>query len=345
MNNFHVFVFMHLVATGAFAMQTVRNISDSKLQQKPKCGLEDRQHAIATLPTTPYSLMRTNPCLSDMAPLYEYEIEDLEDAVEYLGKVSNVSADGCTRQVPPFFLYLGMEHAGSTTLADQLNVHKQLSFGRTKEHRFWTKFGHNTFSSTPAEYLEEFTVDCEVTKTFDATPNMFALPLSDPVEECHVFVGVEGNGPQAMQELRNTIGNNTQFLVMLRDPIKVAQSRFKLRSFQKQAEFALNFCECFQRGIAKWMQYYPKENFYFLRSDDLFQTPEATLDGVFTFLDVEVGEHSEQHMVATGRRRAAVTTDTPLARRHKYKEAIQPCQNAISELSGLKLEWGSEGSL
>jgi len=336
---------MQLVATGAFAMQGVRNIPDGKLQQKPKCGREDRQLTIATLPTTPYSLMRTNPCLSDMAPLYEYEVEDVADAVEYLGKLSYLSGDGCTKQLSPSFFYLGMEHAGSTTLADRLNAHNQLSFGSTKEHRFWTKFGHNTFSETPTEYLEEFTVDCDVAKTFDATPNMFALPLTDTVEECHVFDGVEGNGPKAMEELKNTIGNNTKFLVMLRDPIKVANSRFQLRPFQKQAEYALKFCDCFQRGISEWMQYYPKENFYFLRSDDLFQKPEITFEGVLNFLDVDVEQHNKQKMEATGRRRATVAPDTPLARQSKYKEDIQTCQNAISELSGLKLDWGAGKSM
>jgi len=340
-----VFAVLRCGAIAALPMLTPKPNTTEKLllsASRTRCGPQEAQRAIMMLPSGQKSHARSSPCLSDVAPLYETGMEDPTDAVEFLGKVESTEDATCKKKMFPAFLYLGMEHAGSTTLADELNRHKQLSYGRAKEHRFWTRFGHNVFASTTKEYQDEFHVDCKVAKTFDGTPNLYALPLENPREACHVFLGAEGKGATAMRTLNATLGSQTQLLVMLRDPIKVAQSRFPDKTWQYQSLFATDFCECFHTGIVDWMSYFPKQQFHFLRSEDLFQKPEQTLDGVFDFLGVERPDYSHRVWLKSGRRRTASKTSGSM---HMYRKDIRSCRKRLEALTDLELPWGKAASL
>jgi len=246
----------------------------------------------------------------------------------------------CTQRMLPRFLYLGMAHAGSTSLAQELDRHPQLSYGEAKEHRYWTKFGTHEYSSNIKEYEESFPVDCKVEKTFDATPNMFALPIKQPHEACHTVPGPEGKGRKAMLSVKRHLGNGTQLLVMLRDPIKVMQSRFQGRSWQQNADYAVQFCSCFYTGIVLWMKHFPANQFHFMRSEDFFQEPEKTLDEVFDFLGVQRLGYNRRQFLMSGRRRSTAQPPSSLHALRKYRKAIRPCRKHLEELTGLRLKWG-----
>jgi len=336
-----VFAVLRAGAVAALPMLTTNNNATGNLRPsvpRTSCGPEEIMHAMAMLPSREKTLARNSPCLSDMAPLYELGVEDPADAAEFLGRAGITLDAQCMKKVLPSFLYLGMEHAGSTTLAEELNRHEQLSYGRAKEHRFWTRFGTNVFASTLEEYLDGFRVDCKVTRTFDGTPNLFGLPLETPQQSCHVFLGAEGRGQNAMRILKNALGNQTQLLVMLRDPIKVGQSRFPGKTWEFQLNFAVNFCSCFHAGIMQWMSHFPRKQFHFLRAEYLFQKPQETLNKVFDFLGVHRPEDSHRDFLKSGRRRTAARTSGSMER---YLNAIRPCQEKFEALAKFKLPWGT----
>lgn len=337
----HVLAALLLAAIGALALHT-----PSLSQALARCGPVEAQDAVTRLARRPEKL-RFNPCVSDVMPSYEQGLEDPVDAVEFLGRALEILSEDapkshCSKKMLPRFLYLGMEHAGSTTLADELDSHPLVSYGMAKEHRYWTKFGQNVFSSNIVEYQDTFPVDCKVEKTFDATPNMFALPIKAPHEACHTYLGEEGKGPKAMWNINRYLGNGTQLLVMLRDPVKVIQSRFPGKSWQYNADYAVDFCTCFHTGLSLWMKHFPAEQFHFLRSEDLFQHPARTLGEVFDFLGVERPDYSQRQFVKSGRRRSAAQSASSSRTLKKYRQAIRPCQSDLEELTGLNLTWGTE---
>lgn len=330
------------LAVGSLGMQKLRtNVSDRDSHARTRCGPEEIQHATAMLPASRRSLstMRTSPCLRDVAAAYEQGLEDPEDAVEFLGACDTTPNPGCVKRVLPGFLYLGMEHAGSTTLAEELNRHPQLSYGKAKEHRYWTKFGNSTFSSNLEEYQNTFPVACTVSKGFDATPNMFGLALEHPAHACHVWPGEEGLGAKAMKTLKQALGNDTQLLVMLRDPVKVMMSRQPGKAWELNAKDAVEFCECFQQGIAAWMTHFPREQFHFMHADELFNKPGRTLNAVFDFLGVSRQDYSGQTIVSAGRRRSAARYPKTEKAKKQYSADIQACKTGLETLTGLHLAW------
>lgn len=336
MPGFRALAVVSLVAGAAHAINVIK--PEELPRPVQRCGREETKLAQSALSSKSFSILRQSPCTSDMVHMYESFHADPDDAVEFLGGVQ--ASANCTKKLLPKFLYLGMEHAGSTTLADALNNHTELSFGKCKEHRFWTKYGTNVFATNDDEYLNEFEVNCDVTMTFDATPNMFGLPLMRPAEGCHVLSGAHGGGEEGITAAKQLLGSDLRLIVMLRNPVKVLLSLYPWKTFEKNADRAVGFCECFAAGLELWQSHFPAAQFIFLQSDDLFEHPQETMDDVFRFLGVAPSEVA--NFAASGRRRTSAVSSGVYRKWVDYWNNVLPCQQRLANLTGLNLSWVPE---
>merc|ERR1740130_1679382 len=122
----------------------------------------------------------------------------------------------CRKVLPPTFMYIGEPHAGSTSLSKHLALRPELSRGSFKEHSF---FSVNNLTAHPfrseEEYFEEFMVDCNVTRTYDATPwyvSMGNEKLGKKWGQQHLRFGTPG--ADAVSNVRRVLGDDVQFVMM-----------------------------------------------------------------------------------------------------------------------------------
>lgn len=260
----------------------------------------------------------------------------------------------CTRV--PSFLYIGSGHSGSTSLASQLDMHDDLSFGDMKEHEFLQPSGEEEFATATFEdYLAEFVVPCSVNRTFDAAPGIYGGGNPEFSRYSDNMDGTwQGHalGVPYVRAVESLLGNHLQLIMMMRDPVLYLDSHFPqpnhdLRELVKQWQSPRRHTldnsvgraftrACYADSLENWLKVFPKEQFLFLLSTDYFADPQGTLDGIFRFLGVAPRSYSHEELTASGRRRSTrpawilSTWETY----HQYP-AHQACDEKLKNLTGI----------
>merc|ERR1712150_189933 len=202
--------------------------------------------------------------------------EDALDLPELVIKQSRPNEHVCTKSLAPKVLIIGMNHAGSTTVAELMNLHPQMSFGDWKEHRFFTSTAGSFFrpgkfkplvKKTVQKYLKEFNVPCDVEITFDATPNYWAmgnpnLPKGDTFRR--------KPGRHAVEEVQELLGSDVKIIWIAKDPVKWLSSN-KVFDHPTWKPHAFKIVQCMAETLETWLSVFPKEQFLFLNSDYIFR--------------------------------------------------------------------------
>merc|ERR1719171_59032 len=113
------------------------------------------------------------------------------------------------------------------------------------------------------------------------------------------------------------LGNEVKLMFMFRDPVlwlnSLHNDRHHLKArVEKRGRGIETFIEkgydCFADTIKGWLESFHRENILFLRSEDYFNNPQATLDQVFKFIDVPNRTYTAEELSAAsyqGRRRTS----------------------------------------
>lgn len=193
------------------------------------------------------------------------------------------------KNLPNFFI-LGAAKAGSTSLYSYLKQHPQVYLPNDKEPHF---FDNDIFYEEGlASYLDRHFGDAEqYPARGEATPGYF---------HCHQKViprMIEVYGDQC-----------PRFITIFRDPVRRAWSHYlhRVRNALEDASFeqALKleparlqrensgWVGYFSDGLyaeqlTHWLQYFPKENFYFMLTEDLRFDAREAMKKLFRFLRVD----------------------------------------------------------
>lgn len=196
----------------------------------------------------------------------------------------------------PNTLIVGAAKAGTTSLFDWLSQHPDVSPSRIKEVKY---FDHN-YSRGPSWYRAQFAPRRRHRAILEASPSYL---WNRPVPE----------------RVRALLGS-PKLIVLLRDPVDRAYSHYAMKVKQGfetlpfaaalEAEagrlaalevraaageeaflgpherFAYVAESLYAEQVARWLAVFPRENFLFIRSEDLFRDPRRELARTLEFLDL-----------------------------------------------------------
>lgn len=270
-----------------------------------------------------------------------------EDVVEFLGnrKHRNSQQTSWTRLAPTLF-FIGYEHSGSTSFADALNSHPNLSYGGMKEHRYFCK-DRREIQKSREQYLREFIVPPGVTRTFDATPFYYLMGsagLEPPMDTRCASWHQHGIG--AIQAFKEEIGPDTRLIVMIRDPIDWHCSRTGpvpcleyLRTHRPEL-LVDRLGSCFADHLEPWLSVFKRSDILFINSEDFFFDQRAVLSRVFKF--AEVPDYSDLvQPTHSGRRRAFVRRLLEEDDRKPFYDipSMRYCKDRLEVMTGLRFAW------
>lgn len=289
------------------------------------------------------------------------EIEkDPEDAAEYLGDErprSLISPGLCMRFKRPNTYFIGIGHAGSTTLSRHLERHPQISYGIRKEHDFWkTNVGARWKSFS--QYLMEFLVPCRTKVVMDFPPRMYRQAYDAVQEACNYGTWRQRGQPETplgepfVRRFREQMGENIKIIMMIRDPYDWLHSGSingtkiirKLDNDEElgEQEACRWYGSRYAEAVEQWLKYYPRENFIFLKSEDFFSDPQKTLNKIFKFLNLSHRPYTENELkYHAGRRRAGHKhLMTPeLRREFQQHPVVRGDREKLQRLTGETFAW------
>lgn len=356
-------------------------------------------HAATLIGRREWEALEDHPCIPRETLLnMAMGVEDPADAVEFLGRrfadvlrgerqapmsllsvdtgrISNepsgqLGADAnCTKKLFPKIIYIGVGHSGSTTLADAMDLHPDMSFGAVKEHNFLWHYDGNKKDFLRL-YKRQFSVDCGAKVAFDASPRSLFIGLENDSELLKSPIAQKyGLGLRPIKALKDVLGADMKFMVMFRDPVPWAMSNHvppviswsdldnTTRGRLKSSDPGISFPKirgksltkgmfakraCYANALENWLKVFPKKNFLFLKSESFFEDPQETLDTVFDFAGVPRRTFRSDEVVASGRRRNSAKAQNIVHSRFHTLPGPRDCRERLEKMTGLDFGWEDE---
>lgn len=254
----------------------------------------------------------------------------------------------------PDFMIIGVMKGGTTSLFNYLNQHPQFLKPLRKETKFFSRDYRQDLSyykrfyplNTYKEAWEKFRG--ETVLTGESNPSYIFLDY------------VPGRIYQDFSQM--------PFILMLRDPVERAFSHYRhlvkyfncQLTFKEVVEKELNeyFNEdhtdyntiqdfdkhyvrysvlrrgIYHKQIKNWFNYFDREQFLILKSEELFQNPKSTYNEVLSFLGLN--EYYPKSFKAFN---PGVSTDFDEATREWLKEFYKPFNNKLYDMLGYNFGW------
>lgn len=182
--------------------------------------------------------------------------------------------------MPPTFFIIGAAKAATTALWVTLQEHPEVFFPAQKETNYL--LGGEWASRGPEWYEGLFAPGQAARHRGEASPSYSMFPM---------FRGV----PERAAELVP----GARIIYMIRSPVRRmvshwAQATAAGHEHRPLAEAVVwgspyYFSSCYGLQLSRWAGSYPRESLLVIRSEDLAEEPEATLDRVLTHLGLDPG--------------------------------------------------------
>lgn len=187
-------------------------------------------------------------------------------------------------------MFLGLPESGVANLAGILEQHPRYSSGTAMAHKFFSPTAHEILNEAPREdsrnvedYLREFSVPCNISGTFDASPQ--TLFIGNP--NLHSYYFRTAPGVLAVSQVFETLGYDMRFVVVLRDPVDMVVSLHNdhndtLPEVNKSVYGSNNTKKlmCYADALESWLHVFPTSQFLFLDGDVIFDNTASFHSGV-----------------------------------------------------------------
>jgi len=304
-------------------------------------------------------VFRGNPCVDEDVLAHVLENgEDPEDLYEYrevpeafrpnISVTVNVTrnsdgrySSGCTKSLLPNLLYIGLNHAGSSTLCEILNRVPSVSYGQIKEHWYFATAVGSYFNTTIInyplrrrslnEYIKEFEVSCDVKAILDCSASYFSL--GNPNLEFKNNMFLRKPGRTAVENVKNVLGADTKIIFTVRDPVDWLSSNGFVGNHAAE-EFI-----CMADALEQWLAVFPRENFLFMNGEEMFQDLRGHVNRMLEHAGVEDRVTAIGAGATAGRRRNTRTVEDAYRRSYHSEPKHRDCKERLARLTGLKLNW------
>ena len=257
-------------------------------------------------------------------------------------------------RILPDFLLIGAAKAGTTTLHAWLAAHPCVAASTTKEVHY---FDYSYYRGEDW-YRSHFPRAAERQAFASEHGRPFLTGESSPTYLAHQWA--PQRIAQALPEVR--------LLIALRNPVDRAYSQYQmscregfeelpfdaaiaqeddrlraeLRRARRDRHYASHplakhsylYRSHYAEQFARWLRLYPRERFHVVRAEDLAETPEATLAGVYDFLGLPPHRNPDlPHLHTASYEPMAESTRAWLI------DYFRPRNERLSELLGFDVDW------
>lgn len=245
----------------------------------------------------------------------------------------------------PDFVIIGTQRGGTTSLHAFLNAHPHVVTPAKKELHFLT----DRHGRGRDWYLGQFPAELPWgILTGEATPYALFHPLAptrlqqvapqakliallrNPVDRAYSQYLMESARGDEVLSFRDALAAESTRLAgeeerLVTDPAYISWAHNHL-SYVRRGEYASQ--------LERWFDHFPREQFMLLRSEDLYQQPDATLDRVTAFLGLPPGETG--HFTAHNR-----SSGPPLDAeiRARLARHFAPWNERLADLLGWDPQW------
>ncbi len=245
------------------------------------------------------------------------------------------------KEQAPDFLIVGATKCGTSSLYYYLSHHPQILFSHKKELNFFRKH----FNRGIDWYLSHFPTitDRENFLTGEATPNYLRFPivaerikqycpqsklillLRNPVDRAVSWHYHKKNTGLTNDNLSQEITKEIKLLATL------SESDIVNMGFKNPDNIISSL---YYYHIKAWMQYFPREQFLTLKSEDFYSYPETTMEQVFAFLGLPIHKISQYPKINAGFYNCI---DREL--RKTLSEYFQPYNKLLEEYLNMEFNW------
>jgi hypothetical protein len=247
---------------------------------------------------------------------------------------SNPRADEPQTGALPDFVVIGGKKCGTTYLYHLLSLHPLVEPAATKELHFFDALFDEGVEWYRQCFPKPRLKDGRNTITGEATPYM--------------------NVPHAPERMAKVIPQ-ARLIALLRNPVDRAYSDYQMlsrkgdetRTFEEVMDYD-NLDDAphkyLSRGVyvdqlARWSEFFPKEQMLVLKSEDFFENPQHTLKAAFDFLGLPAWEPEASEIIPKKRNKGDYEKKVDSSTRRRLEEYFEPHNRRLYDFLGKDLGW------
>lgn len=248
----------------------------------------------------------------------------------------------------PNCLVIGTQKGGTSSLFENLLQHPGVRGASRKEVHYFDLYHHYGPDWYRAFFLP--TADKQLSPVLlEATPYYLFHPavpsrvrdllpdakfialLRDPIDRAYSHylharkLGLEPMGlKEALDAESNRLKGEEERL--LSDPCYVSYSH-RHQSYQARGLYA--------RQLARWLEYFPRDRFLLLKSEDLFNCPSVIMSRITDFLGLQPQTNITPTALHVNRDKSAM----PEAVRDRLRQYYADANEELRQMAGLEFDW------
>lgn len=244
----------------------------------------------------------------------------------------------------PDFIIIGTQKGGTTSLYNYLIQHPQIVSAVTKEVHFFDL----NFHKGKDWYFAQFPQPVDLPSnclTGEATPYYLFHPLVSQrvyqmLPQVKLIVLLRDPVARAISHHAHEVRLNYEHLpleeAIATEPARLQGEVEKLLSGEIDYSFNHQHYSYLSRGIyvdqlKAWMNFFPREQFLIIKSEELYSNPSAILNQVFDFLELPTYQLSDY-----GKYNAGNYPGIGAATHQHLKEYFQPYNQSLEDYLGRK---------
>jgi hypothetical protein len=268
------------------------------------------------------------------------------------GVQTAVGITGRARKLPDF-LILGAQKAGTTSLYEYLSEHPDVVPAAKKEVHYFDLNAHRSLNWYRGHFpLRSRPGQLRLRLTGEATPYYLFHPrapfrVSEALPHVKLIVLLRHPVARAYSAHNHEVALGWETLpfeeALAREPHRLAGEEERMLREPRYASYAHGHYAYLERGryarqIRRWMQYFPREGFLFLKAEELFADPASVYARVLDFLGLPPFDDVE-----FSPRNVRRYPPIPRGLWQRLNAACELDNKELNALIGEDLGWGVDG--
>lgn len=194
----------------------------------------------------------------------------------------------------PNFFIIGAQKSGTSSIHSMLKQHPDIFLSDVKELEFFNHSNRVNEDNFHKNYLKHFE-RANGHKIIGESTASYIWTYSEDSPWCNQSKIFNRDIPKTIKQY---LGENVQFLVLLRDPVRRAvsaymhhyrQGRIRKKDVSIQnigKKFGIIDIGFYARHLKEWLQWFPRESFCILTYEDVFNNMRCSVKQICSFLDI-----------------------------------------------------------
>jgi len=238
----------------------------------------------------------------------------------------------------PDFLIIGAGKCGTSSLYYYLIQHDNILSARQKEIHFFDinyDKGINWYRSQLPLFFHKRNV-----VTGEASPFYMYDPSCPPkvfkhIPKVKLIVLLRDPIERAYSHYQHSVRRGYEKL-SFEEAIENEESRLNTKDFTDLNHGAFSYISrgLYSKQIKKWLEYFPKEQFLFIKTENFLENPKEVMKQSFKFLNLKNQVISNSKKMNVGE-----YTEMNKETRHKLEKIFKPHNNELSKLLDSNFQW------